>query len=165
MKLNSKGLSAVVTTVILIALVMASISIVWVVVQNLVQKNLDQAQSCFDIYDKITIDKTLSCYNTSSGKLKILIEVGEISVDEILISVKNSEESKSFKIKNNTEVANVQMFDSSTIILIPEENSGIAYLVDLTSAGINNPLSISISPKISGNSCGISDTLQGIESC
>src|SRR3989344_5177152 len=63
-KFNKKGLSQVVTTVILIALALAAVAVVWVVVNNLVNKKLSEAGTCADIIDKVELNSMYSCYNT-----------------------------------------------------------------------------------------------------
>src|SRR3989339_177025 len=53
--MNNKALSGVVTTVIMIGLVVAAISIVWVFVNNLVTDEIAGAESCFEVFDQIKI--------------------------------------------------------------------------------------------------------------
>ena len=58
-----KGLSTVVATVIMIALVMSAIAIVWGVVTNLVEEQLEGADSCISVFDKVEINGRYTCYD------------------------------------------------------------------------------------------------------
>ena len=53
-KIKKRGISGVVGTVLMIALVLAVVVIVWSVVRNLVEEQISNVGSCLDVYDKVT---------------------------------------------------------------------------------------------------------------
>ena len=70
---NKRGLSGVIAAVLMIALVMVVSVIVWVVVRNLVEGKLEDVESCFGDYGKITINSRYVCYNFTSNKFQFSI--------------------------------------------------------------------------------------------
>ncbi|MBU4069763.1 MAG: hypothetical protein KJ646_02165 [Nanoarchaeota archaeon] len=170
-KSNTKAISAVIATVILIALTVAVISIVWVVVNNLVTTELEGAQSCYGVFDKVTINNRYTCYDSSdpsSDKFQFSISIGDIPVDEVLVSISGEGQSKSFKITNNaTTIENVENYPAGTLqIKLPGINSGLTYIYDLTAGGFStSPDKIEIAPIVNKKQCGVSDSLSDIENC
>ncbi|MFQ5531208.1 MAG: hypothetical protein ACE5ES_01190 [Candidatus Nanoarchaeia archaeon] len=97
---NIKGISGVITAVILIALVLGALVIVWAVVNNIIKEDLDTSQACFGNFDKITLNDRFTCYNSSSGGLRFSLNIGNIDVDKILVSISGSSRTKTFEITN-----------------------------------------------------------------
>jgi len=168
---NKKGLSAVVTTVILIALVLSAVAIVWGVVTNLVEEELEGADSCINIFDKVGINGRYTCYDsTEPGNLKFQfsLSLGDIDVDEILFAISDQGSTKSFKISNNAKaIVGLTNYPSgSSLIVLPKKNAGLTYVYDLSSAGFSSrPDSFEIAPIINGKQCGSSDSLTDIPNC
>ncbi len=74
MKKSSRGLSTVVSVMILVLLVIVAVGIVAVVVNNIINKNIDQTDNCgLKSLSKITLDKRYTCYynRTAEGPLGI----------------------------------------------------------------------------------------------
>jgi flagellin-like protein len=166
--LNKKGLSAVVTVLLLIALTVAVVAIVWGVVNNLVTDELEGAGSCFGVLDKVSLDSRYTCYNGTGNELWFSISMGNIDVDEVLVSITGEGTSSGFKINNtDSQITNVFSFPSrGTSVKLPGKNSGLTYIFDLGASGFTGePDKIEIAPIISGNQCGISDTIQQFDSC
>jgi flagellin-like protein len=181
---NKKGLSGVVTAVILIGLTVAAVSIVWVFVSNLVNEELEDAESCLGIYEKFEIRDTHTCYNTEvndagvkiPSSLKISLSIGDVDIDEVLVSVVGKEETQSFKISkdgtsesflgsNNPESADVEENYGSKVYLVGK-NSGKNYYVDLSSFDINIPQSVKVTPIVGEETCSdaVSSAI-GIPNC
>ena len=66
MKDNKRGLSTVVTTLIIVLLVLVAIGIIWGVVNNLVQENLEGAGSCYDMFDKVGLNTFTAAAGTNN---------------------------------------------------------------------------------------------------
>ncbi len=173
--MEKKAISGVITAVVMIALVMAASSIVWTVVNNLVREKLDETSSCFDTFEKVTINNKYTCYNiTKEGsgnpnELQISISVGDIELTELLVSVSGKEgNSKSFKLSETPINEGYLRLYAGTYgedISMPGKNSGITYIIDTSSAGISSPSSIQVAPVVGGKQCEISDSLQNIDKC
>lgn len=171
---GKKALSAVVTTVILIALVMSAVAIVWGVVTNLVEEGLEGADSCVSVFDKVGINGRYTCYDsTTPGDLKFQfsLSLGDIDIDEVLFAISDQGSTETFKISNSQKtIPGITNFPydplESQLIFLPKKNGGSTYIYDLTIAGFSSrPDLFEIAPIIDGKQCGSSDSLTDIPNC
>jgi flagellin-like protein len=168
---NKNGLSTVVATVIMIAMVIAAIAIVWGVVSNLVADELEGADACVNIFDKVEINGAYTCYDlTTPGdfKFQFSLSIGDIEVDEILFAISDEGSTKSFSIDNDAKIisgiTNHPSGDSS--IVLPEKNAGLTYIYNLSASGFSSgPDSLEVAPTINEKQCGSSDSLTDIPNC
>ena len=147
---NNQGVSAVISTIILIALVLVVIGIVYMFVLPMIEDRVKYSEACsIEILDKIEIN-SLSCYDKDNGNIDISINVRDVETDEILVSVEVNGESRSFKIEQG-------------------KNSGRVYsknlINDLGFAEAEKPSSIKIAPIIDGEQCNEIDSLNNIIEC
>ena len=162
---NKNALSEVVTTVIMIALVMAAAAIIWGVVSSLIKDQTSNAQACFGNYDKITLYGEGTCYNPSDLTVASIYIDSKVKTDKIIVTIHTASLTKSFEIPGRDE--NVALYSATSPIynasLSPiAPNSGVRYLVK----GLGSvPTSIEISPVIGGSQCGISDNIKTINAC
>ena len=164
--LNKKGISTVIATVLMIAIVIVIVGIVWISISGLIGQQIESSESCFGNFGKVTLDKRYTCYNPSSNELQFSINVGDIVLDSVLVSVSSQSGAKSFEIENTT-ISDVKRYGGvyGEIIEIPEKNAGVTYVVNVSGLGITNPDSISIAPIINKNQCEVSDSLSNIGVC
>ncbi|MEM3091999.1 MAG: archaellin/type IV pilin N-terminal domain-containing protein [Candidatus Pacearchaeota archaeon] len=168
MVINKKAVSEIVGTVIVIAIVIGIGTITWVVVNNFVKQQTEEAGSCIEIIDKVSLEGRYTCYNITSRELQFSINIGDIDVDEILVGISGQGKGISFTIKKQPEfVQNVVMYpDRDPNVKLPERNAGLTYLFNFSSAGFTEvPDSIKISPSIKKNRCGVVDSINEIENC
>ena len=166
-KRGKKGLSEVVSVVLILALVVALVGIVWSVVNGLVEDNLSKS-GCFETFGKVTINNDYTCYNSTSNELQFSISVGDINLDELLIGVSAAGTSASFKLNSGiTQVANLVTYpDRSTNVKLPGKNSGLTYIFNMGAAGLSGPAeSIRIAPVIGNDQCEVSDAIEEIDNC
>ncbi len=165
--LNKKGLSGVVSTLLLILLVLSTIAIVWKVVSDIIEERTSRSESCFGILDKLSLNSEYTCNNESSGELNIYISRGEIELDEILVSIIEEGGGKSFNIGENYSYSYVRNYSGSYNykLVLPNKNAGRTYIVNITEIGIPNPQTIKIFPIINKETCDESDSLSSIGSC
>ena len=165
---NKKGLSAIVATLILVALVMVIVAIVWSVVNNIVKGGVEESEACFGVFEKVSLNPRYTCYNSSSGEFRFSISIGDINVDEVLVGISAEGSSVTFKIsKTASEINNLVMYPSeSSNITLPSKNAGLTYVLNMSGAGFSEaPDSISIAPVIKNIQCSESDSINEIESC
>jgi len=165
---NNKGLSAVVTAMIMIALAIAMVAIIWLAVGNLVDDQLDSAGSCVESFGKVSINNRYTCYNSTSNELQFSISIGDLDVNSVLVGISGEGSTINLNIKNETGlVTNLVTYPSrSTNIALPSKNGGLTYILDLTAAGFTgSPDSIEIIPIIGKNQCEVSDKLGQIDNC
>lgn len=171
--MNKKGISGIIVTVILIALTMAVTIIVWTVVNNLVSEKLKEAKSCFGIFEKVIINNKYTCYDYSSYEVQFSINIGEIDVDEVLVSISGEAGSKSFKISNEEKVIDRLRYYFGTYnspVKLPGKEGGTTYVFNWTGAfspGSEKkaPNQIQIAPVINEKQCEVSDSLSEISNC
>jgi len=161
---NRRGLSAIVITVILIALSMAAVVLVWTFISNVLNKEIKTTESCFASFDKVQINRQYTCYESSSDILRFSLSVGDVKVDKIVVSVSSASAIKSYEIANGTTISGLSMYsgDDPDTIILPNKNSGLTY--NATGFSSNVDL-IQIAPVIGGSSCDVSDTISQIEDC
>jgi len=164
---NRKAISGVVTAVIMIGLVMVAAIIVWVVVRNVVQGRLEGVESCFGIYEKITINNRYTCYDSSNSRFQFSISVSDINVDKVIVSVSGAGATNSYTLTNqNQTIENLANYGSTGFgtdtINLPGKNSGLTYVA---SGFSEKPDLIQIAPVIDGEQCDVSAKLSEIDDC
>lgn len=165
---NKRGLSQVISTVILILLAVIAAGVIWYAVKTLVDESLEETEACFNIFEKVTLNNKYTCYNKSSNESNFYISVADIEIDEVLVSISNQESSDSFKITNQGDTFSYLREYSGNyneIVTLPSENAGKTYVVNTTILGVEDPTSIEIAPIIDNNQCEVSDSIFGIDDC
>ena len=171
---NKRGLSEVVTTVIMIALVLVAVIMVWTIINNLIQGKIKDSESCFGNAEKVILDKRNICYEIdgSTGKVRFAVSLGDVDVDEVLISISGGVETKSFKISNEDQAIEnlTYLGTSSQTTKLPSKNGGKTYEYSwdfMPGVGefTNAVNSIKIAPIIDGTQCEMSDSSSDIEDC
>ena len=164
-----KAMSNVVSTTLLVLLAIVAVGIVWTTVRGMIDDNISAGEACnIEILDKVTINSKYTCYNEISKQFQFSINLGEIDLDYLLISIDGGGSSKSFKINNiETIIPHVTNYpDNLSNVKLPEQNSGKTYYVNITTIGILvKPDSIKIAPTIDGNQCEQTDSLFEIDGC
>ena len=167
---NKRGLSGIITAVILIALVMTVAVIVWVVVTNMVQGELGGTESCFGTYGKVTLNNRYTCYNFTSNSFQFSIDLGDVDVDSVIALVSGGGTTKSYTITNEEQIiTNVANYPFDPLngfaidsIKLPGKNGGLTYLEN---ASKTKPDLIKLIPVINNKQCEAFDSLSSIDDC
>ena len=170
---NSKGLSAIVTTLILVALVMGATALIWGVVNTMIKGKMSSSESCFDSYSKVELDKAYTCYEEYlDGSVKYTARfalyvknIDSENLDKVIVGVTSQAEAKSYGL-TNTE----QTFEElapyggavNSPLKLPVKNSQKTYNATGFTA---KPDAIKIILVINGNQCDVSDSLTEVENC
>ena len=160
---NRRGISAVLETVIMIALAIAVISIIWVVVNNLVQKNISETEACFGIFNKVTLNSRYTCYNETGRELQFSVNVEDLDVEDILVSISGQGNSVSFKIGDG--VSELWYLNRTQPVIVPRKNQGITYIYILPAPFSQTPGRIEIAPIINGKLCEAPNSIEEFDSC
>ncbi|MEX0921120.1 MAG: hypothetical protein WDZ62_02555 [Candidatus Pacearchaeota archaeon] len=163
---NTKGLSVVIGTVLLIALTLFIVAIVWGIINNIVQSETEGASACFGSFEEVKLNQRFTCYNSSGKELHFSINVKEVDLDGILVAISIEGSSINFELEEeSSSIENLRMYSGGEVSA-PGKNSGLTYIFDLGSAGFEeSPDTIRIAPKIDGIQCEVSDTITEFESC
>ncbi|MBL7059347.1 hypothetical protein ISS08_02755, partial [Candidatus Pacearchaeota archaeon] len=60
--INKKGMSVIVGSMILILLVIVTGLVVWNIVSNLIDEELGDVESCFGVFEQVTLNERYTCY-------------------------------------------------------------------------------------------------------
>ena len=174
--LNKRGLSGVISVLILITLVVAATGIIWAVINQMIKGNLEQAGSCSDLFDKIKLNRVYTCWqNHSDGTYndmtQISINVENIEVEKFGISIMSKGNSKGFELTDEQSpifIKNAGVNNFGDPLELPGKNAGKTYIVDTSLpffSFVDAPESIKLSAFINGQDCGIVDTATEVGKC
>jgi len=163
---NKKGLSAIITTLILIALSIVAVALVWTFISVLIKGNIKSSEACFGNYEKITINPDYTCYEQIGGNyyLRFALSIGDITPEEVVVSVSSSSEVKSYRILSKaSSVAGLTMYPTgNTSVILPGKNSGLTYRTEVFTGKFDM---VRIAPVLDGTQCDVSDTISEIADC
>lgn len=166
---NRKGISDVITTVLLIGITIVVVGVVWTVINGIVKGNIESSESCFGIFGKAEINSRYTCYKVLPKELQFSINLGDLEIDEMLVGISSPGMSTSFKLNNTlTTVANVKPYSGTELIKVklPAKNAGVTYILNWGTAGFTEaPDSIEIVPIIGESQCEVIDSLNKIDVC
>ncbi len=167
---NKKGLSGVVTALLLVLLSVVLVGIVWVAIQDMIKKELPE-QECINAFEKVTLDSGLTCYLGGAGDTKEMqfsISVADMNVEKLLVTFGGTT-SGSVEIPGTSAVvANVRPYGGlyTDAIGIPGKNAGLTYAYNLTAGGFTQaPTYVKVTPFAGGEACPTSDQITEIDPC
>lgn len=169
----NRSQSEVITTVLLILIVIASIVIVMNFVIPFVQKQL-KGGDCFNVLNKVQITSSdrYNCYNdTTVGngrELYIQVHTDDVSdkIQGFSLEVGGAS-TKTFKIVNNTKVSGILNYDRSEFLLLPGNNEERTYIIKNQNNLLDSrPDKIQLYAVLtSGEVCSSSSSLVDISTC
>ena len=126
--MKKRGLSAVVTTVLLVLISFLAIGIVWAFILPMIKNNIEQGGSCFELREHAKIASSdYTCY--TSGNTYVMIEraMENLTISGFRISVTAGSNSEVYDLIDGKTAGNVKMYDNSQIIKIPEPGEARTY--------------------------------------
>ncbi len=111
---KKRSQSELITSILLILLAIALISIIFAVVIPMVRNNLNKSKECYELTGKISFDNSLGliCYDRTNKKLDVTVHYGDAMEEKIkgfVISVMSNGSSKAFRI-DSASVEDVFMY-------------------------------------------------------
>ena len=159
-----KGLSTVISTLLIVLLVLGVTAILWSVSTGLINGQIKNSEKCSNILGQINFNSADTCYNSQLKKLEVSISTKDIEVGGMIITVGNSASSKSVSIPNSD--SNLIHDYSSINTLTPlGKNEGRTYVISLTNLIVGDPTFVKVAPIMGGVQCDVVDTLNGINVC
>src|SRR5271157_5816029 len=120
---NKRGISSIIATLLLIVLTIVLAGIVWSVVNGLVSQKISQSSACFGNFNTINLNGQYTCYNSSSNSLQFSLNIGDIAVDGVVVSISSQSQSKSITITNTPQtISNLSYYNGTTIVILPGKN-------------------------------------------
>jgi flagellin-like protein len=161
--IKKRGVSAIVGTVILIAIVVATGAIVWGVINSTVGDSLSSS-SCSNLMGKIDFNRGHTCFE--NGNLTFSVNIGDVEIDGVLISVSGGGSTKSIKFMNGTGgISGLYYYSGGLATSLPGKNEGKAYIWDLPNDFSSEVDLLEISPIVDGKQCNALDSISEIPPC
>ena len=171
--INKRGISPVIVTILLIALVLVIIGIVWTVVNNLVKDQIEGVESCTGVIGEVSLNSIYTCFESgTTPNVTFSVTRSNIDVDEIIVSIFGEGGTiKSFILNSTSQILTGELVnyalirsDRTTGTALPIKNEGKTYVY--IGGGFSNvPDRVELSVTINGNSCGVIDTMEEVSSC
>ena len=165
--MKKKGISGIVSVVIIIALVMAAGLLVWNFVQDALSERMEGTQLSYNAIGKVEINEDYTCYNVREGEVGVSISVGDIDLDGLLISVLGNTGSETYKLtseaKNMTNIKNY--LSRKGTVIVPGKDSGRVFVLKGLEEMDLNSMTIEISPIIDDNQCDPLDSIKKVYPC
>lgn len=151
--LNTKGISVLISTVLLILLSTSAIVIIAGIIIPYVKNSLGEKENCLDTRGKFKLVAESTCYTLNPTQTtNVVVKFSTIDTDEIYIILEGEGGSKSFKLKEDESHPEVS---SPNPITMPTINGGERIYT------FNGKYTFaSIAPIIKGNACEISDSIE-----
>jgi hypothetical protein len=164
---NKKGLSTIITTLLLITLSIAAVALVWSFASNMVKHQIKNSEACQGNYNKVTLNGEYTCYeNPGTGNyyLRFSLSIGDVTPEKVIVAVSSSGTVRSYEITNITgTVSGLTMYPSGSLnIVLPPKNGGYTYRTGTSSEKFD---SIKIAPVFGGTQCEMSDSIVEIADC
>ena len=162
---RKKGISPVITTVLLILLSISAVVIIAGVIIPFIKDSLSGSKECFEVIGQLEIDteSIYTCYDDSNNLVNLTIKRGvkEIDLEGFMIAISGGGTSETFEIEGG-EVGNVEMLNGSSDIVIPKRGEERTYSITTTLSTLDYA---EIAPIMkSGTTCEPTDKAE-IEMC
>jgi len=170
---DKQGISAVVATVLLIFISIIAVVIIWGVIKPFVKEGLNKGSSCFEALEKVRIveDPLYTCSIVQAPAIvtRVMVEVDDIKINGLAISLYSQGTSKVVKIKqggyetSDTGITTVSMYPSGANLELPPKNGARTYsIIDMSGGALKEK--VSIHPIINGKVCSEGDEAE-LEIC
>ncbi|MEK6757634.1 MAG: archaellin/type IV pilin N-terminal domain-containing protein [Nanoarchaeota archaeon] len=160
---SKRGLSAVIGTLIMVTITIVAGVIIWGVTNAFIDDNIESAQKCSNLYEKIEFNTRFTCYNSTSGELQFAITLRDVDIDGAVVIVSSISGSESYELSNELEsVSGLLSFSRTPSVKLPGKNGAQTYIA----TGFSSiPDKIEIAAIIKEEQCDISDSLSNFDDC
>jgi hypothetical protein len=148
---NKKGLSTIISILIIIGITMIAGGIIWSVSRTIIQERMDYSKSCsLELLENINIDTINTHYNKTTQNLELYITIGGFDIEKVIVYVTYNGETKTTALETDLET-----------------NSGKKHTIVLSSLGFSvtddkAPEAVKIAPMVNKQQCSIVDTFYQI---
>ncbi|MEM3113208.1 MAG: archaellin/type IV pilin N-terminal domain-containing protein [Candidatus Pacearchaeota archaeon] len=143
---NKRGLSDIVTTVLLVLLAIAAIGIIWVVIQNFINtgtKGIGTTADCFQNTFEVVSALNVSTSTSSSVNVTVKRISGQSSIDKLLFYYTSLGETT-----KKIETTNISSVGETRVVTVPIASSGGA---------LKQGDSVQVAAVIGGTACNPSE--------
>ncbi len=159
---SKKGVSAVITIMILILFCLLIAGVIWRISIKIIEEDLGEAKSCYDLLGKVVINSKYTCYDSLDKKMYVSVEVRDIEIEGLFVVVSYEYSSDIFELTTDIRVIeNFTNYNGTNETRVPSKNSGKTYIATNVT---EMPLSVEVAPVLNENLCK-GDVFTGIEFC
>lgn len=132
---NKKALSAVVTMVLIIALVVAVVGVVFTLTKKTVEGEIEKSEACgLNLLDKFSINSEFVCYDEDEDRFVFSITRGDIDVDSLLVGIETETQIIQYGIRkgDNTLTNLISYPEKDKSTSLPLKKGGATYIATRT---------------------------------
>lgn len=156
-KKNKRGLSTIISILIIIAITMIAGAIIWGVAHSIIQDRINYSEACsLQLLENLKIDTINTCYDKKTFELKLYIDIGNIiNLKKIIVFITYNGETKTKELTTDLGINS----GKKHIINLQENPPGFTIIQD------KSPEAVKIAPVIKEQQCGIIDSFYQIPQC
>ena len=144
-RMNKKGISAIVATVLIILITVAAVTIIWAAIIPMISENLDKATRCGDATSQLTLKEDYTCWHSSgssSGNMSVQVSRGSGSFElaDIKVILETAGNDEHYMILDNTSTGKAYVKGD-----FPEINENKVFLINKS---IEKPDTVRVTPVI-----------------
>lgn len=165
---SKKGLSTIVTTLLIVGISIVAIGIVWASANKLIKGQINNSEACYNMNDKVQLNSKNTCYEEDDGNytLRFEVEVKDVNLSGLIVSIGYGGESIGYTLNTtNQEISGLVRYPITVPakeLKVPGLNQGFSYRAGNFTSIID---SIEVTPLVEGVQCGVSDSLADIDNC
>jgi len=160
--MQKKGLSEIISTVLLILISVVAVSILAYVLIPMIKEWTSGSSECFNALDKIKIvNKGFTCYDSGNGEASFTVSLAnDVKIKGIAASIGSEGSSKVFEIYNSSTNEDIKMYngDYGEELELPNPGEERTYIINY--AGTELQVGLIMEKK----TCDFSDSIV-LESC
>ena len=133
--ISKKGVSDVVTNVLLVLIAIAAVAIISAFVIPYVRNSLEGSTTCTDLKDYASVvDLGKNCYNSSNTLFSIERGLDNITIKGFIVSITAEGQSKRYDISYNKDSIGILMLNKTSWVLqeqVPQPGEARTYMLDI----------------------------------
>lgn len=171
---SKKGVSQIISTILLILISIVAFASIVAFVVPFVQEQLEGSRECFNVPEQISIidSSEYTCFNNDKIKVGVSVkrssEEVEIGGFQFAVRGKNTageENSVVVEVKGGTPAANVNMLNGDPDLILPKKGEEKTYVITLApgraESAVSSPEKVVIAPiSAKGKLCNIADEVE-----
>ncbi len=143
---NKRGISDLVTTVLLVLITIVAVGILYASVMPLIKTNIEKTKQCNDVAMEVVTEGGYTCY-LDNGEVEVQVSRGPSDVElyGIQIQLSGGGISKTFNIYNGTTSNNIKLLDGNydEELELPGKNEALTYVIK---SGLSDFEKVAVAP-------------------
>ena len=141
-RMNKKGISAIVATVLIILITVAAVTIIWAAIIPMISENLDKATRCGDATSQLTLKEDYTCWNGENMSVQVSRGSGPFDLADIKVILSIDGNDENYMVLDNAGAGTSTR--GYTEADFPEINENKVFVMNNT----NRPDTVRVTPVI-----------------